>query len=177
MTPLFRPLWCSAGPGSFSSTVTFRPAAARWYAVLIPTAPAPITITSASEDAISHPHSRPQVEEPGPPGLLIAAHVAQAGFPEVRAAQVGAAQVRGAQVGIAQLGAVQVRVAELCAAQVRAHQARPVQPEQHRAGPPVPDLDRGPVRIRRGTCVTWWHQSQDRRSGCHNWKRYVPVLL
>jgi hypothetical protein len=49
-TPLLRPVWCRAGPGSFSRTVTRVPGAARLiaYAVDRPTIPPPITSTSQS---------------------------------------------------------------------------------------------------------------------------------
>lgn len=50
MTPLLRPVWWRAGPGSFSRTVTRVPGAARViaYAVDRPTMPPPITSTSQS---------------------------------------------------------------------------------------------------------------------------------
>ncbi|CAM5452876.1 hypothetical protein SALBM217S_08745 [Streptomyces griseoloalbus] len=52
ITPLLRPVWCRAGPASFSSTVTRVPGAARprAYAVDRPTIPPPITTTSQSND-------------------------------------------------------------------------------------------------------------------------------
>src|SRR5690606_39314781 len=48
--PLLRPVWCRAGPDSFSSTVIRVPGAARLiaYAVDRPTMPPPITSTSQS---------------------------------------------------------------------------------------------------------------------------------
>jgi hypothetical protein len=51
MTPLLRPVWCRAGPASFSSTVTRVPGAARViaYAVDNPTMPPPTTSTSQSQ--------------------------------------------------------------------------------------------------------------------------------
>lgn len=50
ITPLLRPVWCLAGPHSFSSTVTRVPGAVRVsaYAVDRPTIPPPITSTSQS---------------------------------------------------------------------------------------------------------------------------------
>lgn len=50
ITPLLRPVWCRAGPHSFSSTVTLVPGAVRVsaYAVDRPTIPPPITSTSQS---------------------------------------------------------------------------------------------------------------------------------
>lgn len=62
MTPLLRPVWCRAGPDSFSSTVTRVPGAARViaYAVDSPTIPPPTTSTSQSYATIgttSHPDS------------------------------------------------------------------------------------------------------------------------
>src|SRR5436190_18418269 len=53
MTPLFRPLWCWAGPASFSSTVTRTPARARCSAALAPMAPAPITMTSGDTSVVA----------------------------------------------------------------------------------------------------------------------------
>src|SRR5439155_6464001 len=48
MTPELRPLWWSAGSGSFSSTGTLAPERAACNAALAPIAPEPTTSTSAS---------------------------------------------------------------------------------------------------------------------------------